>query len=333
MKGISIVVCTHNSSGRIQPALAALFQLEQPAGVAVEIIIVDNASTDGTGVWCSAYAKEEAFAGSFTVVAEARPGLNFARLKGLYTAAYDWILFCDDDNELFRDYLVQAVHILLQQPKAGALGGCGIPRFETAPPGWFERYSHSYAVGPQAAKNGALVERPAELYGAGCFFYKPALLHWFDKGFTTVLTDRKGQQLVSGGDVEWCYLVQLAGYSLVYDSSLRFYHRMPHARLQWDYYLKLKAGITQGTARLTAYHCFFRYTSPLLWQFVGLYVAGLIWASLLWLYFQYKRRLMPSRYSREEIAIGQTVLFQRMKAYCKDAWTALHHFRQIQNFR
>ncbi|HMQ08618.1 MAG TPA: glycosyltransferase [Saprospiraceae bacterium] len=333
MRGISIIVCTHNGSGRMKPVLEALFQLEKPAGLETEIIIVDNASTDGTGTFCISVVNGEKYTGTVTVITEVRPGLNFARLKGINTASFDWILFCDDDNELFPDYLVQAVRILKQQPTAGALGGCGIPRFESVPPEWFERYSHSYAVGPQAEKDGLLVERPSELYGAGCLFYKPALLHWFEKGFTTVLTDRKGKELVSGGDVEWCYLVQLAGYSLVYDSGLRFYHCISADRLQWPYYLRLKAGIAAGCARLIAYHAFFKVAKPSVFTFTSLYVIGLLKTTLIWLLFVLKRLFVPGAYKPETGAIGEVVLLSRMKAFWKDSWIAFHHFRQLKQFQ
>lgn len=332
MKGISIVVCTHNSAHRIGPALTALFQLEQPEGLLLELIIVDNASNDNTGERCVEMAKQEGYAGSFKVIQEPEPGLNHARLKGLYTAMYEWVLFCDDDNELFPDYLVQATPVLVREEKLGALGGCGIPRFDAPKPEWFDRYSHSFAVGPQAAADGLIAERPAELYGAGCFFRIQPLRALFEKGFATVLTDRKGKQLVSGGDVEWCYLIQLAGYSIAYNSSMKFYHHMPDGRMNWEYYLRLKAGITSGAAKLTGYHCLFKNKKATQLEFGIAYVKGCLQATLQWLQFRTLKSLFPGRYSNEIAAIGNAVANARLRAYWQDGLLSLRHFKKLKRF-
>jgi glycosyltransferase involved in cell wall biosynthesis len=332
MNGISIVVCTHNSARRIEPALKALFQLEQPEGVMLELIIVDNASTDGTGEHCVEIANQAGYTGSFKVVQEPQPGLNHARLKGLFTSSYEWVLFCDDDNELFPDYIVRATSSLICGEQLGALGGCGIPRFEGQKPDWFDRYSHSFAVGPQAAADGLIPERPAELYGAGCLFRKQPLLALFKQGFATVLTDRKGKQLVSGGDVEWCYLIQLAGYSLGYNSSMKFYHYMPDGRMQWEYYLRLKTGITSGAAKLTGYHCLFKNRKASLLQFGIAYLTGTLRSTQQWLQFRILKLLAPGRYAHEIADIGKAVTSARMKAYWSDCIPSFQHFQKLKRF-
>src|SRR5690606_21723064 len=62
----------------------------------------------------------------------------------------------------------------------------------------------------------------------------------------SLLSDRKGSKLSSGGDVEICYMILLMGYEVWYDKRLTFYHRIEMDRLKWPYYLKLKQGITHS---------------------------------------------------------------------------------------
>lgn len=89
---IGVLIPAHNEARSIGPVLA-----EIPAGLAREIVVVDNASTDGT----AAVAR----AAGATVVAEPRPGYGFACLAGLaYYAAQpagqgpDILVFLDGDH-------------------------------------------------------------------------------------------------------------------------------------------------------------------------------------------------------------------------------------------
>jgi glycosyltransferase involved in cell wall biosynthesis len=53
LNGVSVIVCAHDSTKRIRPTIAALARCE--AEFPVEIIVVDNHSSDGTAA-CAADA-------------------------------------------------------------------------------------------------------------------------------------------------------------------------------------------------------------------------------------------------------------------------------------
>ena len=253
-KGISIIICTYNGSDKLFNPLHAI--INQRTSIAWELLLIDNASTDATVQFCREILEQSTI--SWRIVSETNPGLNHARLRGLKEAQYEFVLFCDDDNSLNENYIETGYQIFQSNPKVGVVGGFGIPTFKGEKPDWFDQYSHSFAVGPQASFDGVLSDFPAELYWAGCFFRKAPLLNLFAKGFKTIMTDRMGTTLVSGGDVEWCYLIQLLGYKLYYDHRLIFYHEMPASRMNWDYYLRLKAGIASGTGKFVPYHLLFK---------------------------------------------------------------------------
>ncbi|WP_332913959.1 glycosyltransferase family A protein [Algoriphagus boritolerans] len=97
------------------------------------------------------------------------PGKSYALWIAFAKVEFSYVLICDDDNQLFPDYLTCGVDILDKNPIIGALGGKGIMTEKLDLPDWFKRYQSTYAIGPQADKNGPL-KKGVGLYGAGCFF-------------------------------------------------------------------------------------------------------------------------------------------------------------------
>ncbi len=260
IKGISIIICTYNGKKNIEKCINYIINQKINSEYLFELIIVDNASTDGTGELVSNYLSSKSnILFCWHVIQEGHPGLNNARLAGLRKAQYEYILFCDDDNFLNKDYLQIGYDILYYNPNIGVLGGNGKPLYEVNPPEWFDKYAHSYALGPQSNHNGKITQYPAEVYGAGAFFKKEPLLKYFNSGFSSIMSDRTKNNLSSGGDVEWCYIVQLYGCDVWYDESLQFLHAITSQRLSWNYYISLKKGIASGSGSLLPYHLYFKY--------------------------------------------------------------------------
>lgn len=329
--GISVVVCTHNGLSRLTPTLLSLFRQKIPAGLLWEILIVDNDSTDGTAAFCYDFKNKHQFNGAFEVVAEMKPGLNYARRKGLTEAKYNWVLFCDDDNHLFEDYVHCGFQILSSNNKIGALGSLGIPLFESDKPDWFDQYSHSYAVGPQSSASGKISAKFPELYGAGCFFYKPALTHLFDAGFQTVMSDRKGKSLSSGGDVEWCYLVRLMGYDIWFSDQLKFYHLMPPQRLTWQYYVNLKAGIGKGTALLFSYHFYFEKGKRASLIYLCHYLLHWVKACTVFFFVMIKNLLNFESKTNNKKMLGISTLKAKAGSFSFHWRASLKHYAQIKH--
>ncbi len=329
MTGLSVIICTYNGASRLENTLRSI--VKQKADFPWELILVDNASTDSTQQVCIDFLTEHGKGISWKIVEESKPGLIYARLCGMRASRYDVLMYCDDDNSLCDDYLQMGGTIMQQQERIGALGGCGIAEFEGTKPEWFDRYYHSFAVGTQADQDGKLKEYPAEVYGAGTFLRKEPLTHFFYNGFQTVLSGRTGNKLVSGDDVEWCYLLQLAGYEIWYDHRLTFLHLMPEGRMQWSYYLRLKQAIAAGSGRLIAYTCLFQNMK-----------AGLIDLLLLWLkktirvtaiYLKNKLSNVSGKVKKHpEAELGALILEARMKSYWTSLPLTLRHFRQLKSF-
>lgn len=328
--GISVVVCTHNGKERLEATLQSIFQQKTNPDLQWEVLVIDNASTDGTAAFCTALKNKFSFSHSFRVITELNPGLNNARKKGLAVSKYNWILFCDDDNHLFDNYVQTGFNLVAQNKGIGALGGLGLPLFESEKPDWFEEYHHSFAVGVQSDKNGKLSSKNPEVYGAGCFFYKPALQKIFTTGFKTVMSDRKGKSLSSGGDVEWCYLIHLMKYEIWFSDELKFYHLMPAARLNWDYYIKLKIGIANGSALILPYRFYFKNgimsQSSYLFNYIKLWLLTCATYFLLMIKMSINTGYLKDR----KIGLAKNILKAKVKSYSSNLITSLGHYRNIK---
>lgn len=246
--GISIVICTYNGESKIDLCLDNIRDSEFSGDF--EVIVVDNASKDQTALKANSIIKKFALDGR--VVSENNPGLSSARWRGVIEAKYEFILFCDDDNCISTDFLKIGYEILKSHQSIGVLGSQGVPFFQGIKPDWFDDFSHSYALGDLGKIDG-FQPKGSYHYGACCYFRKSALIELKSRGFKSILSDRKGTSLSSGGDVELCYAVQLLGYELWFDDGLLFNHIIESHRLSWDYYLRLKRGIALSFPLLESY--------------------------------------------------------------------------------
>lgn len=323
---ISIVVCTFNGATRIFSCLSSL--ISQVWTVPFEILVVDNASSDDTTAEVQEYFRTEYPLGDWKVLQEPNPGLLNARLKGMSAAKYEWVLFCDDDNVLFPDFLAICQELLEGDRKLGVLGSHGIPEIQGKTPAWFEEYASSYALGPQL-KSSNPKRHLDYVYGACSCYRKKSLLELFENGFSPVLSDRKGNQLISGGDVEWCALMQLLGYRIAYSPRLKFYHQIPASRLSWDYYLRLKEGISLGAGLLFPYHYFFENSVRFPIAFQLAYLRETIKAGLLYFKYRIKWKGNPSTLENQ---LAYRILETKFKSFRRNRSVSTQHYKQILKY-
>ncbi|WP_199120907.1 glycosyltransferase family A protein [Pedobacter sp. ASV28] len=237
-KGVSIIVCCYNSASRLPETIKHIALQEIPKDIPWELIVVNNNSTDNTTtVALAEIQKYESLISRSKIVDEPQPGLSHARHKGVDKANYEYVIFCDDDNWLEKKYVFTAYEILLNNPKIAACGGESDAVSDVSFPDWWEDYKGGYAVGKQAEETGDVTWRKY-LWGAGLSFKKETYLEVSNK-FPSLLSDRNGLELTSGGDSELCMRLILKGYRLFYSSQLNFKHFISEDRLTLSYREKL----------------------------------------------------------------------------------------------
>jgi glycosyltransferase involved in cell wall biosynthesis len=109
---VSVVVPTRNRRALLERALtSALGQ----RGVRQELVVVDDASDDGTAAYLAALA-----GGTVSVVRNSEPtGVSRARNAGLAVARAPWVAFLDDDDLWAPDRLRAQLDELELRPDAG----------------------------------------------------------------------------------------------------------------------------------------------------------------------------------------------------------------------
>jgi glycosyltransferase involved in cell wall biosynthesis len=312
-QGISIALCTYNGSQRIENTLLSILAQEGIDISKFELLIVDNASTDNTADVCRDVLENEKFSGSYRIIAEPKPGAINARLKALKEAKFKWLLICDDDNILDKNYLSTGLSILESEKKIGALGGKGIASFEIDKPVWFDKYHSSYAVGEQNINSGKLEKHNAALYGAGTFFNKDILTLIFETSFKTVMIGPNQKNLTRGEDTEWCYLLKLLDYEIWYDSNLSFIHHFNKERLTWNYYLNLKKGIASGAGLLYSYHFLLKNKKGTINNYFAKYFQETIKFSLLYLKLSLGHKLEKNK--SYETELGFVIVKYKLKSF------------------
>ena len=323
--GVSIVICTHNGKNRLPIIFEYINNLHIPVQVNWEVVIVNNASTDGTTDWINQVKLSKKWNLNLFCVEESKPGLNFARITGAKNATYEWLLFCDDDNLLDSNYINYWFNCISYQQNIGAVGGKGIALTDTPLPDWFNEYAHSFAVGPQFSRSGYIPKGTA-LYGAGLFVLKTSVLQIVDNGFNMIMSDRQSGKLTSGGDLEWCYLIQLSGMKLYYDDRLFFQHKLDATRLTWDYYKKLKAGIASGVGLLEPYHYIFKNDYRNSFSFSIYYVSNLIKSLIVYAAVSLKAKLS----TKLATDLGLIILKSKAESYCINLSRAYNHYKQLK---
>lgn len=255
--GVSIVICCYNSSSRLSATLSFIKSQNIPEQVHCEVIVVDNASQDDTTeVAYRCWSKDSRL--EMRVVREPSPGLSQARLRGIAESKYELVSFIDDDNWVCDDWVAIVTEVMSSNPMIGACGGFSEPVSNMPLPEWFDRVKGSYAVGSQAEQTGE-IHTSKGLWGAGLTLRKQAWADILEKGFAHLCSDRKGDQLISGGDTELSYALRLAGWKLWYDSRLRFQHFLPDSRLSWEYLRRLHRGFGASSVLLDPYLFRFGY--------------------------------------------------------------------------
>jgi GT2 family glycosyltransferase len=115
MTDVSIVIINWNTREVLRNCLASVF--EGRTGLSVEVLVIDNASTDGSA---------EMVARSFpqvklTVNAENR-GFAAANNMGIRTASGRYILLLNSDTVLLRDVLARSMQYMDEHPRVGVFG-------------------------------------------------------------------------------------------------------------------------------------------------------------------------------------------------------------------
>jgi glycosyltransferase involved in cell wall biosynthesis len=116
MPSVSFVIPAYNEAQLLGSTLTAIEQAARTLHLSCEVIVVDDASGDGTAEVARAHGARVVSVGFRQIAA--------TRNAGAREAAGDWLVFVDADTRVTREVLEDAIAAL----HGGAVGG-GLPRY------------------------------------------------------------------------------------------------------------------------------------------------------------------------------------------------------------
>jgi GT2 family glycosyltransferase len=225
---LSIIVVSYSTRQLLDDCLRSLYAAEAPPG-GMEIIVVDNASADG-----SPEMVRQRYPQARLIVSDENRGYSAANNLGSAAATGDTLLFLNSDTVVAADALVRPLRYLQDHPAAGALtvrlvyptgerdpdNHRGFPTpwnafchftllsrlFPNSPRfnGYFRSYEDFTAVHPVPVIAGSYMMMPRALdrqlggWDETYFFY--------------------------GEDIDYCYRIHEAGYQIIYYPLVEVVH-------------------------------------------------------------------------------------------------------------
>jgi glycosyltransferase involved in cell wall biosynthesis len=232
---VTVAICTWNRAALLDQTLTGMRDLRVPAGLAWEVVVVNNNCTDDTDAVLERHAK----ALPLRRVFEPRQGHSNARNCAIAHARGALLVWTDDDVLVDPGWLEEYTAAAARWPGAAVFGGRIDPWYEHAPPRWLRARERDFA-GLLVARDLGAEERPlgADEYpfGANMMFPTAVLREYqFDPNFGKV-----GDQNILADETVLIDQVRAAGGRGVWVPAARVRHyvtaRRMTLRYMWRYY-------------------------------------------------------------------------------------------------
>ena len=236
---VTVLICTYNRAPLLHETLMTMQQMVPPAECAVEILVVDNNSSDDTARVVQHAAEHSRY--PISLLHERRQGKSFALNTGLAAATGDVVALTDDDVLPAADWLSRIVESFRAHEVTFVFGKV-LPRWSCTPPAELLTVPAQDIWGPLAIVDYG--DEPV-LYehtntgqrlpiGANLAFLRSALLAI--GGWRTDL-GKVNNTLISGEDHEIFMRLRRHGlYAGYYDPQNWVRHYVPAHRLTRAYF-------------------------------------------------------------------------------------------------
>lgn len=244
MEGLTftVVICTKDrikDLSRCLKSLAESLAGEKPGQW--DVLIVDNASSDGTGDQACVLA--EGYPVRLSVTREERLGLAIARNTGLREARGEIVIFVDDDITFFSGWISAWEKAFLDDSLAAA-GGPIIPVFPDSVPDWYREgviadggttglYEHGCEVSEYEADNG--VGHPR---GGNMAIRRMLALQ--SGGFREDLG--WGKKKIPGEETEFFKRLHAEGNRILYLPGARVHHHLNESQMNLKHFREWHEG-------------------------------------------------------------------------------------------
>ncbi len=219
---LSLLICTRNRRVLLDGVLASLQECRIPPEWQLELVIVDNGSTDGTTEAVAAAARQLPF--PVQCVPEPTPGLGRAHATGLRACRGEIIACTDDDCYVSPGWCEAIVAAFDAQPELAGLFGRVVPVHEGGDPAWHvavktseQPATYRFPCWPVIGFGNNMAFRREPLEAAGAF--NPVF--------------GPGGPLWSAEELEVTYRLLRKGHAVAYVPSALIRHRLRSTYESW----------------------------------------------------------------------------------------------------
>jgi hypothetical protein len=246
MKGskydISIIICTYNRAKKIRNTIKSILNTEIPAELKVELIVVNNGSTDDTDNVIKNLENDNTKI-ELKLIHETKSGKSNALNKALEYVSGDIIVFTDDDVTVDKKWLVEINSACKRYPECNCFGGKIVAIYPPYIPEWLDinnsmKFLKSVFVDRDEGNKEVVYSEKtvSKTPGGANMFLRKRII---DKiGLFNTELGPTWDYLGFSEDTEYCQRILSCGEKIMYIPSVIVYHPVYEERLTKQYLLK-----------------------------------------------------------------------------------------------
>ncbi|GAK77413.1 glycosyltransferase family 2 protein [Nonlabens sp. Asnod3-H03] len=224
---VTIAICTYNRSFYLDKCLNGLSGQLSNMDSTINVLIVDNNSTDNTH---DIFVKYEKLGWPISYVKELKQGLSHARNCAIENCQTPYLGYLDDDAIPHSNYIERLISII-DEHEPDCFGGMYYPYYENEKPKWIP---NSFGQKSKLSSKFSLIKD--KYLSGGIMFCKLAIMK--EVGGFDPSRGMIGNKIGYAEEDHFQMLLRSAGYSIYFDPSLAMNHLVPVYKQKMLWHIK-----------------------------------------------------------------------------------------------
>lgn len=241
---IDICICTHNPRLEILRIVISSIACQEMSPKLFNVLLIDNGSRPALEDDILAPLADRGI--ECRVVHESKLGLSRARIRAIEETNSEWIIFVDDDNELYPDFLKKGIAFIQKHPDVGCFGGRLLMPNNLQPLKWVKPFLPYLGIKDEGDKT--LIKYsdqwgPWEPPGAGAWVHRKVLNEYLRRSMMDERLFELGRtgtrSLASSDDSIMMLGAYKVGLKNAYVPNLLLNHHLDPKRFRFTYLVRL----------------------------------------------------------------------------------------------
>jgi glycosyltransferase involved in cell wall biosynthesis len=250
---LSVIIPTRNRSDLLALALESISKQTLDAN-RFEVLVIDNGSTDLTSETVLEWKKSIK---NLHYHFDSEPGLHVGRHIGMKKAAYDILVYADDDIRALPTWL-EALAEVFTDKSIALVGGNNYPDFKAEPPAWLMDMWNRPSNGGHSIPSLSIISlgtgrhelSPRLVWGCNFSIRKSVLLE--AGGFHPDAFPQEKIIFRGDGETHVSNFIIEKSYKCMFDSNASVYHAVTADRMTHEYFIRraYNQGISDSYSQL-----------------------------------------------------------------------------------